>query len=426
MSVEPDRAAVASDERWLTRGVAGIGAASFFSDAGHEITTALLPTFVSSILKAPAATLGFIEGVSDALVGIAKIVGGPLANDEVRRLRMARGGYLGTALATGAIGATVATWQVAILRAFAWLSRGLRSPARDAMVTQLAPQHAYGRAFGFERASDNLGAVAGPLIAAALVGWLGVRSTLALSAVPGLLAAVAITIASVEARKRPSRSVLARSASPPARSERTIARLRRTMVPRGLGRLLVPIAAFELGNMATTLLILRATTLLHHGDRSFTAATTLAIVLYAAHNLAGSVAAYLGGHWIDRRDTRIAFVSGALVYALSYLLFAMPSRGPSLAVAFVFAGVGVGLTETAESTMFAQLVPSHLRGSGFGVLGGVQAFGDFASSAVVGLLWTTVGPAVAFPYAAVWVTVAALIAVVRPPTPVRHRSGATG
>lgn len=416
MAVEPtveSEAPGAAEQPWLTRGIAGISAASFFSDSGHEMTTALLPTFVASTLKAPAAALGLIEGASDALVGIAKLVGGPLANDETRRLRIARGGYLGTALATGAIGAAVATWQVAILRAFAWLSRGVRSPARDAMITQLVPENAYGRAFGLERAGDNLGAVAGPLLAAALVGWLGIRPTLYLAAIPGLLAALAITIAASEARKRPPTPV-------PARQRLS---LRRTLIPAGVGRPLLPIAAFELGNMATTLLILRATTLMHHGGRSLATATTLAILLYAGHNLAGSGTAYAGGHWIDRRGARTAFVGGAVVYTVSYLLFALTSRGLPLIAAFLLAGIGVGLTETAESTLFAQLLPPQLRGSGFGVLGGVQAFGDFASSAIVGLLWTTVSPSVAFLYAAGWVAVAALVALLRPLTSPRLEAG---
>lgn len=400
--VEPE-AANGEERPWLSRGVLGIGAASFFSDSGHEMTTALLPTFVASTLKAPVAALGLIEGASDALVGIAKLVGGPLANDETLRLRIARGGYLGTALATGAIGAAVAVWQVAILRAFAWVSRGIRSPARDAMLAQLAPESAYGRAFGLERAGDNLGAVAGPLLAAVFVASIGIRPTLYLAAIPGLLAALAITIAAREARKQP----------------RTVVRRRafawRTLIPSGLGRPLLPIAAFELGNMATTLLILRATTLLHHGGRSLETATSLAIILYAGHNLAGSGTAYLGGHWIDRRTARTVFVAGALIYTGSYLLFASSSHGLLLIIAFLLSGAGVGLTETAESTLFAQLLPSHLRGSGFGVLGGVQAFGDFASSAVVGLLWTAVNPSVAFIYAACWVGAAAVIAILRPP-----------
>ena len=310
-----------------------------------------------------------------------------------------------TALATGAIGAAVATWQVAILRAFSWISRGIRSPARDAMLSDIAPADAYGRAFGLERAGDNLGAVAGPLLAAGLVGWIGVRPTLYLAAVPGLFAALAITIAASEAKKCSS-------------TQRTapISKLRVT-IPPGLGQALVPIAAFELGNMATTLLILRATRVFHQGERSLAVATSLAILLYAAYNLVGSGAAYAAGHWLDRRNARTVFVSGALLYSFSYLLFGLSDRGVFVVFAFLLAGGGIGLTETAESTLFARLLSAEDRGSGFGILGGVQAFGDFASSAIVGLLWTTVGVVAAFVYAAGLVAVAALIAATRPLAP---------
>ena len=108
---------------------------------------------------------------------------------------MASGGYLVTAAATGAIGLAVTVWQAGLLRAAAWLARGVRSPARDAMLASLAPPTAYGRAFGLERAGDNLGAVVGPLLAAGLVASLGIRPTLYLAAVPGLFAALAIIMA---------------------------------------------------------------------------------------------------------------------------------------------------------------------------------------------------------------------------------------
>src|SRR5581483_5859912 len=110
--------------------------------------------------------LGVIEGVSDALIGVAKLAGGPIAVEPQRRGVIARGGYVGTALATGAVGLAAAVWQVAILRALAWFSRGIRSPARDSMLYSLVPANAYGRASGLERAGDNLGAVGGPLLAA--------------------------------------------------------------------------------------------------------------------------------------------------------------------------------------------------------------------------------------------------------------------
>ena len=114
---------------WLTRGVAGVGLASFFSDSGHEITTSILPTFIIVTLRSSAGVLGLIEGLSDALTGLAKLITGPLANDQNRRLQMASGGYLVTAAATGAIGLAVTVWQAGLLRAAAWLARGVRSPA---------------------------------------------------------------------------------------------------------------------------------------------------------------------------------------------------------------------------------------------------------------------------------------------------------
>jgi MFS family permease len=401
--VEPERPSAAAEpaapRRWLTRGVGSIGLASFFSDSGHEIATSVLPTFVTVTLRSSAGALGLIEGISDALTGVAKLVGGPLANDESRRLRMASGGYLVTAAATGAIGLSATVWQAGLARAGAWLARGIRSPARDAMLASLAPPEAYGRAYGLERAGDNLGAVVGPLLAAGLVASLGIRHMLYLSAVPGIFAAIAITVAAAEARKHRAAAV------EPRRVRLELHGLREA----GLLRPLVPIAAFELGNVATSLLILRATTVLDHGGRSVAAATSLAVLIYAGHNLFGSFVAYGGGHWLDRAGPRVVFASGAAVYVAAYALFALPFHSwPILVGAFLLAGSGIGLAETAESALVARLLPDRLRGSGFGLLGGVQSLGDFASSAVVGLLWTAVSPTVGFIYAAGWMLVSLL------------------
>jgi len=389
---------------WLSRGVAGVGLASFFSDSGHEIATAVLPTFVTRTLHSTAGALGLIEGISDALTGVAKLVAGPLANDPDRRLRMASGGYLLTAAATGAIGLATSVPQAGLGRATAWLARGIRTPARDAMLATLSSPETYGRAYGLERAGDNLGAVVGPLLAAALITAIGIRHTLYLSAVPGVFAAVAITVAALEARK------VRRSDPMP-----TQARLQlRGLHAAGALRPLIPIGAFELGNMAATLLILRATTLLNRGGHSPTTATTLAVVIYAAHNLCASFVAAGGGHWLDRSGPRPVFACGAALYIAGYGLFALPLHSVSVLIAaFLLAGGGIGLAETAESALMARLLPDRLRGSGFGLLGGVQSAGDFASSAVVGLLWTTISPTAGFVYAAVWMAVAAVASIGR-------------
>ncbi|MDQ2796619.1 MAG: MFS transporter [Actinomycetota bacterium] len=378
---------------WATRGVFGVGSASLFSDTGHEMVTSVLPTFITSTLHAGPAALGAIDGVADALTGLSKLAGGPLANDRTRRVRIASGGYLGTAVATAAIGLATAIWQVAILRALAWVSRGIRSPARDMMLTDLASEDAYGRAFGLERAGDNAGAIAGPLLASGLVAVLGLRHTILLAFIPGVLAAVAITIAGREAR--------CTIASPAAR--RTLSFNLRALRRAGLGRALTPVALFEFGNLATTLLILRATDLLHTDTRSLTAATSLAVLLYAAHNAAATVASLGGGQIADRINPRVVFATGAGVYVASYLIFAVDQHAwPLVLLAFLLSGMGIGLAETAESTVVARGLPVQLRANGFGVLGLTQSLGDLVATVTVGVLWSLVSPTVAFSYAAAW------------------------
>ncbi|MGN6446105.1 MFS transporter [Amnibacterium sp.] len=385
--------------KWYTAGIGGVGLASLFSDSSHEMVTSLLPTFLTSTLHASAGALGLIEGLSDALTGVMKLAGGPLANDPKRRGRLAAGGYVGTALATAAIGLTATVWQAGVLRAIAWMSRGLRSPARDAMLASLAREEHYGKAYGLERAGDNLGAVVGPLLASLLVGLVGVRGAMLVSVLPGLLAAAAITVAAREATR------LAGQAKERVRFDL------RALREAGLLRQLLPIAFFEFGNIATTLLILRATQLLATDGRSLTAATVLAIIIYAAHNAFGALVAYVGGRWIDRVGPRIVFGCGALLYVFAYAAFAASFRSWLwLLLAFIAAGAAIGLAETAESTLVARVVPDALRGSGFGFLGGVQALGDFVSTAVVGLLYAAVSPSVGFLYAAAWM-VLSLIAL---------------
>ena len=176
-------------ERWFLPGVRAIGAASLLSDLGHEVPTALLPSFLTATLGAPAAALGVIEGVADGAAGLGRLAGGALADDPERRRRTAVGGYVTTAVFSSAIGVAGAAWQVGILRSIAWAARGVRGPARNALLADIAPPAAYGRAYGFERAMDNLGAIGGPLLALGLVAAVGVRPAILISFIPGALAA---------------------------------------------------------------------------------------------------------------------------------------------------------------------------------------------------------------------------------------------
>ncbi|MFI5039693.1 MAG: MFS transporter [Solirubrobacterales bacterium] len=368
--------------------------ASLLSDLGHEVPTSLLLSLLTSTLYAPASALAVIEGVADGLAGAANFAGGAPADDPARRRSIAVGGYASTAVLSGLIGAAGSAWQVGILRAGAWTARGLRVPARNALLADVVPATAYGRAYGFERAMDNLGAIGGPLLAIALVGLIGVRSAILLSTIPGLLAALAIIYA---IRHAPALAV---------RHHQPIPLRVRPLVHGRLGRLLAAAAALELGNLAATLMILRATDLLEPG-RSHTSAAQLALLLYAAYNLAATLASIPAGHAGDRQGMLTILAAGTGCFTLAYLGFA--ASGESLVLlagCFVLAGIGIGCAETAQTAAVAQLAPQHLRGSAFGLLAAIQAVGNLAASAIAGILWSAISPTAAFLYVAGWMILA--------------------
>lgn len=388
---------MADSGRWLTRGIAGIGSASLLADAGHEIPTALLPSLVTATLHGPAAALGVIEGVADGLAGAAKLAGGALVDDPGRRRSIAVGGYATTAVLSAAVGAAGSVWQVGLLRAGAWTARGLRVPARNALLADVVPATAYGRAYGFERAMDNLGAIVGPLLALGLVTAVGVRWAIGLSVIPGLLAAAAIGYAIRHAPKA-------------ERRERVPIRLRLRPVLHGqLGRLLAAVAAFEVGNVAATLLILRATELLTPA-RGAKTATTLALVLYTGYNVAATVASVPAGRVADRLGTAgpvRVLAAGVVLFAAAYTGFAATGAALwMLALPFVAAGVAIGCVETAEHAAVAALAATEVRGSAFGLLAAVQSIGNLAASAIAGILWTAISPTAAFGYLATWMVLA--------------------
>jgi MFS family permease len=377
--------------------VGGIGAASLLADVGHEVPTALLPSLLTSTLGAPASALGLIEGVSDGLAGLARFGGGALSDDPGRRRAIAVGGYTSTAVLSSATGAATAPWQVGVLRAGAWAARGLRVPARNALLADIVDPTVYGRAYGFERAMDNLGAILGPVLAVILVALVGTRGAIGLSVIPGLGATAAILYAIRRTKVAKVR-------------ERSPVRLQVRPVLQGpLRSLFAGITAFEFGNCAATLLILRATQLLEPGS-SHTHAATTALWLYVAYNAAATLTSVPAGRHADHTTPRRTLAFGVIAFGLAYAGLTVEAHSwPALTPWFLLAGIGIGCVETAEHAAVAAKAPAEMRGSAFGLLAALQSFGNFAASVIAGLLWTAVGPSWAFGYLTAWMVLAAVI-----------------
>ena len=271
-------------------------------------------------------------------------------------------------------------------------------PTRNALLADIVPQQVYGRAYEFERAMDNLGAIAGPLLAIGLIAVMSIRAAMYASVIPGLLSAAAIVYA------------IRRTAAPRQRQRQPVRITVRPLLRGPLGRLMAGVAAFEIGNCATTLLILRATELFAAGHGR-TAATQLAVLLYVGYNVAAAVISVPAGRHGDRHSPARVLAGGAALYAAGYAWFAVgPAQPLALLPAFVLAGLGIGC-ETAQSAAVASLAPGELRGSAFGLLAGVQSGGNLIASAVAGLLWSAVSPQAAFAFLAAAMVIAAALIV---------------
>ena len=374
--------------RWLNRTVLGIGLASLFSDWSHEIATTLLPTLLASMGVA-AAWLGLIEGVSDGLSSFAKMASGYYTDRLRRRKPIAVVGYLVTALGTAAFGLATSAWHVLLARATAWLGRGVRTPVRKALLAGAVTRETYGRAFGFERMMDTLGAVIGPATALVLLQVVNhdYATLFALTLIPGLIAAGLIAVVVREKERSPVPHI-------------TFGESLRAL-PARFRRFLIAVGLFGMGDCAHTMLILLATQKLTP-VLGVTKAASLAAGLYVLHNVLYAGFSMVAGWLADRFDKGRLLASGyflAAVMALAMIL--LPANIWTLAAIFAIGGIYVAIEETLEDSFCAELVGEAHHGMAFGTLATVNGVGDFVSSLIVGLLWTGFGTSVAFSYSAV-------------------------
>lgn len=372
----------AKPRAWLNRTVLGIGMASLLSDLSHETVTSLLPGLLAT-LGVAAAALGTIEGVADGFSSVAKLYGGWWTDRLRRRKPLCASGYGVMAAATLLI-AAAGHWTIVLSgRALAWIARGLRTPPRKALLAEAVTPDSYGRAFGFERTMDTLGAVLAPVATLVLLkAGFAPRNLMLWATVPAALAALAITAL---VRETPARE---------PHPHRLLDSYRD--LPRPYLRLLRWIGVFGAGDFAHSLMILYATSALtaRHGAA---AAASLAVALYAVHNVCYAASSYPAGWLADRLPKQRLLAAGYGLGALVALLLAWGAGSlPALGLAFALGGVYVGVEETLEDSLAAELVPARQRGAGFGLLSIVNGAGDFVSSVVTGWLWSVAGPAVAF------------------------------
>jgi len=404
-------------KKWLNRNIFGFGLTSLLSDFCHEMATAVLPQFMQAI-GSSAAALGFIEGTADALSSFVKLGAGYRSDKIGHRKTWSVVGYALTAVAKPVFAFAFA-WPLILLgRIVGWLGRGIRGPLRDAMLADSVAPRDRGKAFGFHRAGDTAGAVLGPLAAYAVLTWASTHAAIVehvnswlprgagahggvfrmiflMTLVPGLLSVLSMVLL-IKEKRRPRNHEM-----------RFMATLRG--LPRDYRSFLLAVGLFGMADFAPTLMILRATTVLQPVLGLFDA-SRYAALLYVLRNVVYALAAFPIGALSDRFSRTRYLAFGYAVAVLTFIGFAIAV--PSLwwfVGCFALAGIFISWEDTIEGVVVRDYVPPSVAGTAYGVLGAVNGVGDFASSLIVGILWTSLGAAWGFAYAVLVGTVGTLL-----------------
>jgi len=352
-----------------------LGIVSFLTDISSEMVYPLVPLFLTSVLGAPLAAVGLIEGLAEGAASMFKTAGG-WASDRLRARRpLVFVGYALSAI-TKPLLAAAYVWPVALLVRFGdRTGKGIRTAPRDALVADATPPELRGRAFGFHRAADTLGAVVGPAVALGLLAAFSdnFRLIFILAFLPAV-AAVAL-IALVGER-------------PPAPAPAGTTRIAWRELGSGFYVFLGISLVFALGNSSDVFLLLRA--------KDVGLGNSEVVLGYMLFNLVYSTLAMPAGIVSDRLGRRSVIGGGFAVFAMVYLGFALAGRGAVVWPLFAVYGVHMALTEGVGRAFVADFVPSERRATALGLYQGAMGGMILLSSVIAGALWDAVDPAAPF------------------------------
>jgi MFS family permease len=421
----------------LPRNVRVLGFSSLLNDIASEMIFPLLPGFLLVLTAGNKFALGMIEGLADSVASLLKLWSGGWSDRAGRRKGFVVFGYSLAALVRPWIGVVGNMWQLAAIRVGDRIGKGIRTSPRDAMIADSTAQSQRGRAFGFHRAMDHLGAAIGPLLATAFL-WFWpeqIRTLFMLTLIPGLLVVGLVVFGLKETP--PTRSgtggdhgdtggketeshsdsvsgtgdgVSGNSASGGALAP---SRVRLTLAPfdANFRLFLLALVIFSLGNSSDAFLLLRAEEL---GVPRY-----LLPVLWCLFHILKSYGNWWCGAGVDRYGPKPFILLGWFVYAVIYICFAFAVNAWQVWAIFLSYALFYGLTEPAEKTLVAALAGPERKGLAFGWFNFAIGISTLPASLLFGALYQVFGPLTAFGTGAALALVASvLVGLVQvPPNP---------
>jgi MFS family permease len=367
-----------------------LGLVSFFNDVASEMIYPIIPIFLTTILGAPVALVGLIEGIAEGTASIMKFVSGYISDKARKRKVFVNWGYGLGALSKLLIGLASSWVFVLFARFIDRLGKGIRTSARDSLLLQNTTSKNKGYIFGFHRAMDSFGAVIGPLLAIVLLFFFkeNIRLVFFLAFIPSVIGVI-LLILFVKEKKRTEKG------------KKVKIDLKWSLLSPRLKLFLVISFIFALGNSSDAFLLLRAQDL-----GLAVIFVTLAYVLYNASQTLFSTPA---GQLADKIGARKVFGLGILIFAIVYFMFGFISSPVWIWIIFPIYGVYIAFTDGVSKAYIARFITDKNSGTYFGIYQTGMAICQFFASFIGGILWTKIAPSATFYFGSIMAILALAI-----------------
>lgn len=371
-----------------------LGLVSFFTDLSSNMIVPILPLYLTTVLHVQVGSIGIIEGIAESTASILKLFSGWITDRVGKHKLLMFIGY-GLSNLTKPLFALSGTWgQVLLIRFSDRFGKGIRTSPRDALVADSTTKEKRGKAFGFRRAMDALGAALGPLVAFGILAMYAnnYRLVFWLSVIPGLIA-VALIVFFLKEKKHGDNQ---KKASLPKIGFRNLNR-------RFVWFTLIS-TLFTVGNFSDAFLALRA-----QDAGILPAFIPLAFFTF---NMSSSIFSMPIGMLSDRIGRRPVLISGFIIFALIYFGFGMAKSVMWIWVLFVLYGLYYAFTEGIQKAYIADIVPEGQRGIAMGTYNAMTGIAALPASIMAGFLWQTFGPMVAFSTSSIIAILASLLMII--------------
>ncbi|HVG40430.1 MAG TPA: MFS transporter [Chitinophagaceae bacterium] len=352
---------------------------SLFADIASEMLYPVIPVYLKEI-GFSIVLIGVLEGVAEATAGLSKGYFGKRSDISGLRLPYIKGGYLLSSLSKPMMGFFTLPLWIFFARTIDRLGKGLRTAARDALLSQNATPETKGRVFSFHRGMDTTGAIIGPLFTLLYLHFFphDYTNLFYLAFLPGLLAIALVFLLKEKKRVEPA---------PSSTSFFSYIKYWQIASPQ-YKKLVTGLLVFALFNSSDVFLLLKT--------KEITGSDTITILAYIFYNFVYAIAAYPMGVLGDKWGFKSVFVAGLLIFSGVYLLFGLTHSSLLLFIAFFLYGIYGAATEGIAKAWITNTAKEENMATAIGFYTSCQSICTLAASTLAGLLWSSINSSVTF------------------------------